>query len=128
MKACFKPVSHESYGSRTPLYDDKYLGFVRLSYCVVCNNTRLPRASMTKTKFSTCSFSLRFLRNLMRTQDCHKTHSAAARHPRYLNHTAILRASSHIFRLQMPQNCRTLYCTAVPRMLRIVQLPISLHD
>ena len=44
------------------------------------------------------------------------------------NHTAILRSSSHIFRRQMPQNCRTLYCTAVARMLRIVQLPISLHD
>ena len=32
---CLKPVSHQSYGSHAPLYDDKCLCFVRQSYGVV---------------------------------------------------------------------------------------------
>ena len=39
---CIKPVLHQLYGSRTPLLNDKFLGFERQSYGDVRNTTRLP--------------------------------------------------------------------------------------
>ena len=37
-----EPVSHQSYGSRTPVYDDKVLDFMWQSYGVVRNTAGLP--------------------------------------------------------------------------------------
>ena len=37
-----KPVSHQPCGSRAPICDEKFLGFVRQPHGVVNNTTRLP--------------------------------------------------------------------------------------
>ena len=41
-KYLFKPVSHQPYGSRAPVCDDTFLGFVRQPHGVVSNTARLP--------------------------------------------------------------------------------------
>ena len=40
----FKPVSHQPCGSRAPIYDGKFLGFVRQPHGVVNNTARLSYA------------------------------------------------------------------------------------
>ena len=40
----FKPVSHQPGGSRAPIYDGKFLGFVRQPHGVVNNTARLSYA------------------------------------------------------------------------------------
>ena len=63
-----KPVSHQPCGSRALICDDIFLGFVQQPHGVVNNTARLPyekqdrkAVATSKTKFSTCSFSLRFV-------------------------------------------------------------------
>ena len=39
---CLKPISHQTCGTRAPICDDKFIGFVRQPHGVVNNTTRLP--------------------------------------------------------------------------------------
>ena len=65
----------ESYTAAVRLMRNRLNGVMR-------NNVKLPRAATAKKNFFDSSFSLRFLCDLMRMQDCDKTHKAAARHAR----------------------------------------------
>ena len=62
-----KSVLYQQCGSRAPLCDDSFLFFMRQRWCVVCKTAlhrkkiqRCKKAAMSKSKFSTCSFSMRF--------------------------------------------------------------------
>ena len=66
--AIVQPVSHQPCGSRAPISDNKFLRFVRQPQGVVYYTARLSydkqgrkAAATSKNKFSTCSFSLRFV-------------------------------------------------------------------
>ena len=72
-KACLR----QPCDSRAPVCDDKFLGFVRQPYGVVCKGRKA--AATSKTKFSTCSFFLRLLYDFWRTQGCCEARKAAAR-------------------------------------------------
>ena len=63
-----EPVSHQPCSSRAPICEDKFLCFVQQPQGVVYYTARLPynkqgrkAAATSKTKFSTCSFSLGFV-------------------------------------------------------------------
>ena len=59
---CLKPVSHQPCGSRAPICDDKFLGFVRQPHDVNRKtDVRKTRSQGCRNEFSTCSFSLRFV-------------------------------------------------------------------
>ena len=73
--------SHQPHGSRAAVCDDTFLGFVRQPHGVVILAVQQgPKAAAkSKTKFSTCSFHLRFLCNFWRMRDSCKTRKAALR-------------------------------------------------
>ena len=78
MYSLFQPC-----GSHAPLYNYKFLGFMPQSFGVLRYHRVEKAAATTKTKLSICSFALRFLYDLIKTQDGCK---AAARQTISLYH------------------------------------------
>ena len=82
-------VSHQPCGSRAPIYDDKFLGFVQQPHGVVNNTARLPSkkkvARLPQRIFDMFIFfaiCLRFLKDVRQPQDTQVCHKTAARHGR----------------------------------------------
>ena len=95
-----KPVTHQSAAVHLSMTTNFW---VSCGSSTVVPNTCL--AATTKTKFSTCSFSLRYTCNLM--QDCRKAHRAASKLLQDFR-TTNLRAYTHVICLQMPQVCHVI--------------------
>ena len=76
---CFKPVSHQPCGSRAPVCDDKFLGFVRQPHGVVNNTPRLSYEKQGRKAAATSFRHVHFLCDLFAFSDRRTT---AARHTR----------------------------------------------
>ena len=89
----FKPVSHQPCGSRAPICDDKFLGFVRQPHGVVNNTARLPYEKQGRKAVATNFRHVHFLcdlfafserrttaeRHTRLSQDCFKTRKVFVR-------------------------------------------------
>ena len=93
IKRTVKPVSHQPCGSRAPICDETFLGFVRQPHGVVNNTARLPYKPQGRKAAATNFRHVHFLCDLFafserRTtaarhtrlpQDCCKTHKVFVR-------------------------------------------------
>ena len=74
-----KPVSHQPCGSRAPICDDKFIGFVRQPHGVVNNTARLPYEKQGRKAAATNFRHVHFLCDLFAFSERRTT---AARHTR----------------------------------------------
>ena len=81
-----KPLSHQPYGSRTPVYENRWVSCSsrRTFLDVLTKFTGRKAVATSKTKFSTCPFSLRSSYHFLKSQCCcyMKARKAAARQHR----------------------------------------------
>ena len=124
-----KPVSHQPCGSRAPVCDDKFIGFVRQPHGVVNNTARLPYEKQGRKAAATNFRHVHFLCDLFAFSERRTT---AARHTRLSQDTQGVRTTDVIVRkpricltsaARLPQGNRALYRKAVARIPRIAWLP-----
>ena len=118
-----KPVSHQPCGSRAPICDDKFLGFVRQPHSVVTQHRKTAvqktRSQGCRNEFSTCSFSLRFVCVFEKTYNSRKKHKAATRLLQGVHTTDVIVCQPCICLMtaaRLPQGKRALYPKVATRM------------
>ena len=118
----FKPVSHQPCGSRAPICDDKFLGFVRQPQGVVYYTARLPYEKQGRKAAATNFRHVHFLcdlfafserrttaaRHTRLSQDCCKTRKVFVR--------LALKFASHAFVLRQPQDYRKVTARLIARL------------
>ena len=117
-----KPVSHQPCGSRAPIYDDKFLDFVRQHQGVVYYTARLPYQKQGRKAAAMNFRHVHFLcdlfafserrtttaRHTRLSQDCCKTRKVFVR--------LTLKFASHAFVLRQPQDYRKVTVRSIARL------------
>ena len=124
----FKPVSHQPCGSRAPIYEYKFLGFVWRPHSVVNNTARLPYEKQGCKAAATNFGHVHFLCNLFAFS---RRRTTAARHIRLPQDRQGVRKTDVIVRqpriclttaARLPQGYRALYHKAAARLPRNARL------